>query len=223
MKKTLKQILGEVSSKPRSAEEQRFVDQHEVEVIQHPVAPESQFKGTIDKLARFADNTNGSDKTSYDKAYASKDQEKVMKESTYEDTEMLLRQMHFICYAAEEIIEYLEDGGAAAPWYQNKIAVIFDKMQTLHAYAEGEKHMEDDEAEIDFSTMQYEDLQENTFKTGTLTLDNKDKVKLSSQDAKLLNDLLKDLDNKNRKNFQDILMTDKSGFDEILGFAREAL
>jgi hypothetical protein len=217
--KNFKSLISEVSAKARSPEEQRFVDQHEVEVTPHPVAPESQFKGTIDKKKRLADYEKGQDSTSYDKAYTVKNKTNPMKES-YETNEMLIRQLHFIQYAAEEIVDFLEEGNEVEAWYQNKLAVVFDKMQGLHAYAEGEMY-KSGEDEMDFNPY-YESLEES-FKAGNLKLDNNDTVKISAQDAKLLNDLMKDLDDKNRKNFEQILMTDKSGFDEIVGFAREAL
>ena len=229
--KSFSKIISEVAHKARSAEEQRFVDQHKIEVIKHPVAPESQFSGEIENLPkkkRLADYTKGQDATSYDKAYS-------VKESSEENNDMLVRQLHYIQYAAEEIIEFLEeDGGTVENWYENKIAVIFDSIQSLHAYAEGDKIMSkiDDEKtayavdsvydNTPYSYNEGYDLAEN-YKTGNLTLSNKDVVKVSPQDAKLLNDLFKNLEPKNKKNFEEILMSDKAGFGEIVGFAREAV
>jgi hypothetical protein len=48
-------------------------------------------------------------------------------------------------------------------------------------------------------------------------------VKISKQDADLINQMMKDLNSKNRKEMQKVMMTDKAGFEEIVGFAREAL
>ena len=48
-------------------------------------------------------------------------------------------------------------------------------------------------------------------------------VNLKKQDADLLNKMFKDLNANNRKKMTDVAMTDKNGFEEILGFAREAL
>ena len=218
--KAFSKLISEVAHKAKPAEEQRFIDQHEVEVIPHPVAPESQFKGTIDKKKRLADYTAGQDATSYDKAYAKKNLESnKLKESAYEDNDMLIRQLHYITYAAEEIIEYLEKGNQVERWYENKLAVVFDKMQGMAAFVEGDEKM----SEPNMGYYSYgESLEESAIKTGSLKLKNNDSVKVSAQDAKYLNDLLKDLDGKNRKNFEEILMSDKSGFGEILGFAKEA-
>ena len=211
--KAFSKLISEVAHKARSPEEQRFIDQHEVEVAPHPVAPESQFKGTIDKKKRLADKDAGSSVTSYDKAYG-------MKENAYESNEMLVRQLHFVMYAAEEIIEYLEKGGQVEKWYENKLAVVFDKMQGMHAYVEGESHMNDEQ---EMYSSYYESLEESAIKAGSIKLKNNDTVKVDAKDAKLINDMFKDLDAKNKKNFEEILMADKSGFEEILGFAREAL
>jgi hypothetical protein len=212
--KTIKTLMQESGIKARSTDEQRFVDQHEIEIIKHPVAPESQFKGTIAKKKRIADNDEVSSKTSYDKAYS-------MKESD-DRSEMLVRQLHFISYAAEEIVEFLEEGRDIESWYQNKIAIVFDSMEGLYSFAEGEKQMNYSQAS-EYGYNESADLSENTYKAGEIVLDNNDKIKVTAQDAKLLNTLLKDLDDKNRKSFEQILMSDKSGFEEIVGFAREAI
>lgn len=61
------------------------------------------------------------------------------------------------------------------------------------------------------------------FKQSTLELNSGEKVKLSRQDAKLLTDFFGDLNPRNSKEMHKVLVTDKAGFQEILGFAREAL
>lgn len=61
------------------------------------------------------------------------------------------------------------------------------------------------------------------FKSGTLELKDGSKVKVSKEDAKLLNDMIKDLSPKNKREMQKVAMTDEAGFEEIVGFAREAL
>ena len=60
-------------------------------------------------------------------------------------------------------------------------------------------------------------------KAGTMKLKNGDMVKVSDKDAKVLNQMLGELNDKNRKQMEKIMMTDKNGFEEILGFAKEAL
>lgn len=72
--KSFKNILSEVSQ-PKSPEEKAFKDQHKIELIKHPVAPDSQFTGEIEgksKKKRVADNDAGSDEKAYDQAYLEK-------------------------------------------------------------------------------------------------------------------------------------------------------
>jgi hypothetical protein len=66
------------------------------------------------------------------------------------------------------------------------------------------------------------DLAEN-FKTGSLTLDDGSKVVVNKKDADLLNQMFDDLNAANRREMMKVAMKDKAGFEEIRGFAREAL
>lgn len=61
------------------------------------------------------------------------------------------------------------------------------------------------------------------YKPGKLKLKSGETVSLSKKDGDLLNGMLKDMNSKNRKEMEKVLQKDKSGFEEILGFAREAL
>jgi hypothetical protein len=61
------------------------------------------------------------------------------------------------------------------------------------------------------------------YNQGILKLKDGSSVKLSKQDADLLNTMFNDLNSMNRKRMQGVLVADKNGFDEIIGFAREAL
>ena len=64
---------------------------------------------------------------------------------------------------------------------------------------------------------------EEAVKPGRLKLNDGATITVSKQDADLVNQMFKDLNAKNRKKMQDTMMSDKAGFDEIVGFAREAL
>jgi hypothetical protein len=66
------------------------------------------------------------------------------------------------------------------------------------------------------------DLAEN-FKAGAIKLNDGSSVLVKDQDAKLLNQMFDDLNAANKKRMMKVAMTDKNGFNEILGFAREAL
>ncbi len=77
---------------------------------------------------------------------------KVMKEEdeTSEKMEMAQTQLHFIKYAAEEILEYIDMGGEVEEWYQNKLSKVMSEVESLHSYIEGEKRrtgMVDEEVE----------------------------------------------------------------------------
>jgi hypothetical protein len=66
------------------------------------------------------------------------------------------------------------------------------------------------------------DLSEN-FKQGSVSLNDGSKVVVSKQNADLLNQMFDELNPKNKKEMMAVAMKDKNGFNEILGFAREAL
>lgn len=65
---------------------------------------------------------------------------KLKEESdTKEKVEMAQSQLHFIHYACEEILEFIDDGGEVEEWYQVKIAKAFSEFESLHSYMEGKK------------------------------------------------------------------------------------
>jgi hypothetical protein len=65
---------------------------------------------------------------------------KLKEESdTTEKVEMTQSQLHFIHYACEEILEYIDDGGEVEEWYQVKVAKAFSEFESMHSFIEGEK------------------------------------------------------------------------------------
>jgi hypothetical protein len=58
---------------------------------------------------------------------------------TTEKVEMIQSQLHFIHYACEEILDYIDDGGEVEEWYQVKVAKSFSEFESLHSFIEGEK------------------------------------------------------------------------------------
>jgi len=69
-----------------------------------------------------------------------------------------------------------------------------------------------------------ESIQESVkWKAGPVRLKDGSQIVVDRKDAKLLNDMFKDLSSRNQKEFYDIAMMDKAGYEEIVGFAREAL
>lgn len=145
--KSFKDLVSEVAM-PNNPEELKHWNQHTVEVIDHPVAEPEQFSGDIpgkSRVKRLSDYVAGEDEKAYDVAYKEdvdvEDNSEDLQENPAEEVPMMKRQLEFICYAAEEIIDYLEMGGDPEEWYQNKLAYAFNQMKTLHAYAEGSKRM----------------------------------------------------------------------------------
>ena len=64
-----------------------------------------------------------------------------MNEDAYEEIPMMMSQLEFICYAAEEIMDYLEMTPDPEEWYQNKLATAHQSMMSLYSYARGEMRM----------------------------------------------------------------------------------
>jgi hypothetical protein len=65
--------------------------------------------------------------------------EEVEQDETMEKVEMAQTQLHFIAYAADEILEYIEKDGEIEEWYQNKLSKVHSDMESLFSYVEGEK------------------------------------------------------------------------------------
>ena len=66
-------MLAETTDKPKSPDEQNFLDKHIVDKRDHPVAPDDQFSGEIKgkkKKKREADREEGQDKEVYEESEA---------------------------------------------------------------------------------------------------------------------------------------------------------
>lgn len=64
---------------------------------------------------------------------------------------------------------------------------------------------------------------DEAFKAGIVKFKNGKQTIIKKQDADLINKMMKDLSANSRKSMGKVAMEDQAGFDEILGFAREAL
>lgn len=56
-----------------------------------------------------------------------------------EENDMAMTQLHFIVYAAEEIMHAIKVGTDMEEWYQNKLSKVHSDMESLHSYMEGTK------------------------------------------------------------------------------------
>lgn len=198
--------IGNVKKLGPVKEESKFGSHPDKKVKKEGIS----FKGLLDKVVN--ENTE----------YVSEDPD--------EEIPMMMRQLHFIGYAADEILEYLAiDDLDPEEWWQNKLTSAFEKMQSLHSYVEGDKRMMSYDQDSYSNNMmagyygEETELEEATFKASNLKLKSGETVKLDMKDAKVLNNMMKTLNDKNRKEMETNLMKDKKGFEEILAFAREAL
>ena len=203
------------------------------------------------------------------KSIEKNEQANLVAEDAMEEIPMMMRQLYYISYAAEEIMGYLEDMDIdPEEWFQNKLAGVHNEMMGMHAYMEGDKRMmsamdyddmygeETNLGEVTRSaikkTISYtgadgkshtrnvpirkverdddgeEKIRESAeltevFSQGIVKLKDGGSVVLKKEDADLLNQMLKDLSSANRKKMEEVALKDKVGFNEILGFAREAL
>jgi predicted RNA binding protein YcfA (HicA-like mRNA interferase family) len=76
---------------------------------------------------------------------------------TTEKTEMAQTQLHFIKYAAEEILEFIEMGGEIEEWYQNKLSKVQSDVESLHSYIEGESRRTGMKEEVVAEDKDYDD------------------------------------------------------------------
>jgi len=77
----------------------------------------------------------------------------VEQDDSMEKKEMAQTQLHFIKYAAEEILAFIDMGGEVEEWYQNKLSKVQSEVESLHSYIEGEKRrtgmVKEEEEQID--------------------------------------------------------------------------
>jgi len=59
---------------------------------------------------------------------------------------MAMSQLKFINYAADEIMEYIQEGAAFPEWFQNKLTGTYESMKDLHAFMEGNEYEEEEDA-----------------------------------------------------------------------------
>ena len=81
----------------------------------------------------------------------------ISEDNEMEKKEMMKTQLHFIKYAADEIIEYIDMGGEIEEWYQNKVSKATSDFEGLHAYMEGtarkdglKENLDSQESDVDY-------------------------------------------------------------------------
>jgi len=85
------------------------------------------------------------------------DAKQIKENNEMEKKEMMKTQLHFIKYAADEIIEYIDMGGEIEEWYQNKVSKATSEFEGLHAYMEGtarktglKEELDSQESDVDY-------------------------------------------------------------------------
>lgn len=106
-----------------------------------------------------------------------------MSENAWEEVPMMMRQLSFICMAAEEIMDYLDMAVDPEEWFQNKLAHVHDQMQTLHAYAQGDQRMM---SRMDYRMYGEEAELEEKLVGGQKKLDHNKNGKIDAHDFKLM-------------------------------------
>jgi len=141
-------------------------------------------------------------------------------ESPQQEIPMMMKQLHFICYASEEISDYLKmEGQDPEEWWQNKLAEVFSNVKSLYAYAKGDQMMNlkpISAARMFKASKVYEEIQ-----AGSFELSNSETVEISEEDASILNIVFENLNETNSSEMYSVLVADKAGYNEILSFAKE--
>ena len=146
--------------------------------------------------------------------------EEELLESPQQEIPMMMKQLHFICYASEEISEYLkEEGQDPEEWWQNKLAEVFSNVKSLYAYAKGDQMVNGKPlSAARMYTAAYEGIE-----AGKFELQNNEVIEISEEDADVLNKMFDELTETNTKEMYNVLIADEAGYNEILSFAKENL
>jgi hypothetical protein len=100
--------------------------------------------------------------------------------------EMMVRQLHFVKYAADEIMDYLKGVNDYEGWFQNKLTGLHDQIRDLHSYIEGDKRLRDNESDVRQESIGDPRVQPKDTKSGgnRLLTDRKNRLSESSSSVK---------------------------------------
>ncbi len=123
-------------------------------------------------------------------------------DDSLEKEEMALSQLYFVKYAAEEIIEYIEEmDGEVEEWYQNKLSKVHSDMESLHSHIEGEKRrlkLDDEEEEEEEDEDEDDEMEEQTQAAHkvSVTVSDPNHPMVSKRDEKMEKRVIVNADNK---------------------------
>lgn len=192
---TRNRLIEHVSRYPQPYDEQDFRSLHKISIFDPRYSPynKSPALGLSRQQTRPADYSHGDDVAAY--LGASEIQKKLAKAPI------------------DNVDEYIANHNSGFVAYQDSrdekmvTAVSDEVVKAKVGYARDS---------------QYKYVLESV-SPGALSLDDGTKITVSKQDSSLLNQMLKDLNTANRKKMEKVMMKDKNGYEEILGFAKEAL
>lgn len=146
--------------------------------------------------------------------------EEELLESPQQEIPMMMKQLHFICYATEEIQDYLKmEGQDPEEWWQNKLAEVFSNVKSLYAYSKGDQMVNGKPlSAAKMYTAAYESIE-----AGSFQLQNDEVIEVSEEDANILNNMFDELNETNTTEMYNVLIADEAGYNEILTFAKENL
>lgn len=147
--------------------------------------------------------------------------EEELLESPQQEIPMMMKQLNFICYASQEIEEYLGEGQDPEEWWQNKLAEVFSNVKSLYAYAKGDSMVNG--RPLGAAKILARAGYGESIEVGSFELENKTSVEISEEDATLLNRMFEELTETNSKDMYGVMVADEAGFNEILEFAKENL
>jgi hypothetical protein len=147
--------------------------------------------------------------------------EEELLESPQQEIPMMMKQLNFICYAAQEIEEHLQEGQDPEEWWQNKLAEVFSNVKSLYAYSKGDAMVSG--RPLGAAKILAKAAYGESIEAGSFELQNKTSVEISEEDADLLNRMFEELTETNSKDMYGVMVADEAGFNEILDFAKENL
>jgi hypothetical protein len=109
----------------------------------------------------------------------------LMRESTdlteqpQEEIPMMMNQLAFICYAAEEISGMLKLNSDPEEWFQNKLAATHSEMKTLYSYMQGQNQM-------DYMNMGYADDMDEALSPKQKKIDHNKNNKIDGEDLAMI-------------------------------------
>jgi hypothetical protein len=241
--KSFKNFVAEVAQ-PKPEEEKRFKDMHSYEVVPHPVAEPSQHTGDIQKpkAKRLADQEGDAN---YDKPL--KDAEKRMVPESVEQIDEISKALagRYIKKAQVSSADAgMDTASQDREQRQRGIKTFLKRRKGVDSAVK--RLMKDEELSAkqkkidhnkngkidghDLAMLRAKKKNEEVeldeavkLKRGPMRLKDGSQIMVSKEDADLLNRMFKDLSPNNQRQMEKVMMMDKAGFEEIRGFAREAL